>query len=180
MSSKQIIVLVAATAFTGLLVTGGAFYLWHTQPQSLGLPAPIVEVDTSVHVPTESEILHHRNDSLERIAKSMHDSLSGLNSQVTSLRDQQKHLSEQLEQNKKEQEKKEKAWNDTTRLKNLRVSAEMYEKAQPAEAAKILAKSNSEYVAGVLNLMKRKSAAKVLEQLPVNKAVEVSKLLSKN
>jgi len=51
---------------------------------------------------------------------------------------------------------------DSLRLKNLHVLAEMYERANPAEVAQILANADRSYAAAILRLMKRKTAARVL------------------
>jgi hypothetical protein len=45
-------------------------------------------------------------------------------------------------------------------LRICQIAAEMYEKGQPAEIAKILGESETEYVVSVLKYMKRKSAAR--------------------
>lgn len=63
---------------------------------------------------------------------------------------------------------------DSLRLKNLHILAEMYDRADPAEVAKILANAESSYAAAVLRAMKRKTAARVLEQLPKEKALAIS------
>lgn len=55
----------------------------------------------------------------------------------------------------------------------------MYEKGQPAEIAKILGESDPEYVVSVLKSMKRKNAAQILERMPTDKAVRVSKMMAR-
>ncbi|MCS7001091.1 MAG: hypothetical protein NZ481_09795, partial [Candidatus Kapabacteria bacterium] len=68
----------------------------------------------------------------------------------------------------------QRAQRDSLRLKNLAMVAEMYDRADPAEVAKILASAESSYAASVLRLMKRKTAAKVIEYLPKDKALAIS------
>jgi len=47
-------------------------------------------------------------------------------------------------------------------------------RANPAEVAQILANADRSYAAAILRLMKRKTAARVLEQLPKDKALAIS------
>ena len=176
---KQSLLILASTTITALSITVVAVVLWNNHPEYLGLPPlPPPPVD-SLKVKAEIDVLKLKNDSLERIARSINDSLRQSISALSSAHDRERQLNDQLLATKADQEKKDKIARDSTRLKNMQIAAEMYEKAQPAEVAKILAGSEPEYVAHILKLMKRKSAAKVLEQLPTKKAVEVTKHLAK-
>ncbi len=168
----------AGASTSGLLVTVVALYFWHNKPEVLGLPPrPLPGADT-IKVVSEAEILKVKSDSLEQALRTVSDSLHRVSSSLTNLQSEHKQMSEKIEIDTKEREKKETALRDSTRLKNLIITAEMYEKAQASEVAKILSESEPEYSASILKLMKRKNAAKVLELMPTKKAVKVTKLMA--
>lgn len=183
MNTKTVLLIIAGATTSGLLVTLCALYLWHNRPEMLGLPPnppPQVAGADSVKVVSEADLLRAKSDSLERVLHSVSDSLSHVSGSLNSLQSQHKAMVDQYENAKKEQQKKDLAQRDSTRLKNLQIAAEMYEKAQASEVAKILAGSDKSYSASVLKLMKRKSAAKVLELMPTKTAVDISKIMASN
>ncbi|MFM8569045.1 MAG: hypothetical protein ACKOB6_05535 [Candidatus Kapaibacterium sp.] len=42
MNSKSVVILLAVSACSGLLITGAIVYLWSTHPETLGMERPMV------------------------------------------------------------------------------------------------------------------------------------------
>jgi flagellar motility protein MotE (MotC chaperone) len=178
MTSKQLLALIAVTTVTFLSMVIGGGYVYLTNPSLLGLGGR-ASSDSVLQPPAVWEV------ELDRLQRELHearrnhaqlnDSLAKISAELARVRAQYQESQQlltraqtaiaQLEQMGKQ---------DSLRLKNLRVLAEMYDRADPAEVAKILANAESSYAAAVLRLMKRKTAARVLEQLPKEKALAIS------
>ncbi|MFM8569046.1 MAG: magnesium transporter MgtE N-terminal domain-containing protein [Candidatus Kapaibacterium sp.] len=109
----------------------------------------------------------------------MRDTLNNVRTAMQASSERVRQLDESLSAAHREFAKEELQRKDTARLKNLRIAAEMYEKGQHAEIAKILSEAEPDYVVDVLTFMKRKSAAQILERMPTEKAVLVSKMLAR-
>jgi len=178
MTSKQLLVLIAISAVTFLALLLGGGYVYLTNPALLGLPVK-GQQDSLSKPPAVWEI---ELDRLQQELKSvrtergrLQDSLARLSAQLGQLRTQYEQVQQQLTAAQTSLATMERlGQQDSLGLKNLRVVAEMYDRADPAEVAKILANAESPYAAAVLRLMKRKTAARVLEQLPKDKALAIS------
>jgi flagellar motility protein MotE (MotC chaperone) len=183
MNSKSVVILLAVSACSGLLITGAIVYLWSTHPETLGMERPVVatplgpHANDSLHQASEAEALRQKNERLNTEVSRLRDSLKSAYAAMHSSSERVRQLDESLSATHREHAKEELQRKDSTRLKNIRIAAEMYEKGQPAEIAKILAESEPEYVVDVLTFMKRKNAAQILERMPTEKAVRVSKML---
>lgn len=184
MTQKQLIVLILIITTTFLALFAGAGYLYLYQPEILGIQRPVTLVpedslpQLSDPLLREANDLHVMNAKLEEKISHANDSLQRTMTKVQELAKQAEQFKKQIEK-VKEEEKKRKVTvaakpPDTTSLKNAQAFAEMYEKAQPAEVAKILSEADVNFAAKVLHRMKRKSAAKIIEQLPVKRAVAIA------
>ncbi len=180
MSVKTMLMILAGTTVTGSLITLVALFLWYNHPQALGLPAPVVPVADSVKVLSPADSLRLKSDSLQKVLTHIQDSLHQISGQLTSLEAEHTQTLANVQADKNVRERREAAAQDTSRLKNLRFTADMYEKAQASEVAKILAGSDEKYSARVLKLMKPKSAAKIIELMPTRKAVDIARLMEAN
>jgi flagellar motility protein MotE (MotC chaperone) len=184
MNSKTVGTLLAVSVCTGLLITGACMYLWSTHPELLGMepPAPVEKKisfkDTTEAVSPE-EVLRSQNERLNKELASLRDSLHTATSAIAQSSARVQQLDESLSATQREHAKEELQRKDSTRLKNIQIAAEMYEKGQPAEIAKILSEADPEYVVSVLKIMKRKNAAQILERMPTDKAVRVSKMMAR-
>lgn len=179
MTSKQLLALVVVTTVTFLAVVIGGGYLYVTNPTLLGLPARQQSTDSLRQPPAIWEIELERLQ--QELAQSrsaqarLKDSVGKLSNQLQQLHAQYQQALQQLAATQTTLAQMERlGQQDSLRLKNLRVLAEMYDRADPAEVAKILAHAESAYAAAVLRLMKRKTAARVIENLPKDKALAIS------
>jgi len=183
MSGKQLLMLVLVTSVTFLGILGAGGYLYYTSPETLGLPKRVVPGDTVKQpspIELEAQRLRNQNDSLAKKMQTFTDSLSKEKVRTDSLKNVAQSLSSQVTSQEKQQKAaQQKAEKDTLRLKNMQAFAEMYDKADPEEVAKILAKAETHYAVDILKMMKRKSAAKVIEKLPTDKAVAVAQSIAK-
>ncbi|MCX7929367.1 MAG: hypothetical protein N2663_01400 [Chlorobi bacterium] len=178
MTAKQILVLVLASTITFLAILAGGGYLYRTNPGLLGLPVSASQ-DGTAQPPKVWEVeLEHLTVQVQQArqhAEHLNDSLRQLSERVMALDIQNRQLQQQLVEARHTAEQlRRSAQRDSLRLKNLHVLAEMYDRADPAEVAKILAGADNSYAAAVLRLMKRKTAARVIEHLPKDKALAVS------
>lgn len=182
MSGKQLLIIIIVSSLSFLLITGAGGYVYLYKPELVGLPTHKPGQDTLPPPPTPAEIEANRlraaNDSLSKQMQSMNDSLQKTLQKASTLAQETQSLKSQVDEKKKqEQAQQEKARKDSLQLKNIQAFAEMYDKAEPTEVAKILAKADTPYAARILQLMKRKNAAKVIEHLPTEKAVAVAKVV---
>ncbi|MBL7997145.1 MAG: hypothetical protein JNL32_00775 [Candidatus Kapabacteria bacterium] len=179
MSGKQLLIIVILSSLTFLLIAGAGGYVYYTQPELLGTTNPYIKRDTTQKpdpLKLEAERLQRTTDSLAKAMAAASDSLSRSVQRADELAMELKRFHESEEAAKKQRLSNEaKAERDSIRLKKMRSFAEMYDKADPAEVANILKESDSNYAAQVLQMMKRKNAAKVIEKLPPAKAVAIAK-----
>lgn len=179
MTTRQFLALltICTVTFLALLATGGYIYL--TNPALLGIAPQTHSPDTITAPPALWEIEVERARSEQRRLQSqlmqLRDSLARLQRHLSQLNTQYTQAQQQLASTQATLAALQRnGQKDSLRLKNLRMLAEMYDRADPGEVAKILANSDSQHAAQVLALMKRKTAARVLEQLPKDKAVAIS------
>lgn len=142
------------------------------QPLARGAKDTVNEV-------SEVDVMRAKNDHLSHELGRLRDTLNNVRTAMQASSERVRQLDESLSAAHREFAKEELQRKDTARLKNLRIAAEMYEKGQPAEIAKILSEAEPDYVVDVLTFMKRKSAAQILERMPTEKAVLVSKMLAR-
>lgn len=178
MQGKHLLLIVIISSLSFLAIAGAGGYVYFVKPELLGIQSPYVKKDTLPPPPSplelEAKALRQTNDSLAKKVAFVTDSIRKVEASKSELiqqRDEFKAKAEKERQHSATLLKKEQ--NDSTRLKNMTAFAEMYEKANPQEVAKILAKTDADYAAGVLKLMKRKNAAKVLEYIPTEQAVRI-------
>lgn len=178
MTSKQLLALILTSSLTFLALVLGGGYLYWTNPTLLGLPEnrqsntlakPLAVWEVELyrlqkeHQQTTLQLIQLRDSTV-----SLQRSLSAATAHSDSLQQQLTIALNTIVQLRQSLDR------DSLRLKNLYAIAEMYDRADPAEVAKILAGAESSYAAAVLRLMKRKTAAKVIEQLPKDKALAIS------
>jgi septal ring factor EnvC (AmiA/AmiB activator) len=178
MTPKQLLALVLTSTITFLAIVAGGGYLYLTRPELLGFVSPF-RTDTVVTPPAMWELqldrLQKENNHLRHTIESLRDSLARLKAHNEQMSNECSRLQQQLTQAQYTiNELNRSTQKDSLRLKNLQMIAEMYDRADPAEVAKILAGAENSYAAAVLRLMKRKTAARVIEQLPKDKALAIS------
>ena len=178
MTGKQIFSLLFVALISGVMLTATGVYLWHFKPELLGLPPSPEQIQQKQD---EALLQKQLNDSLQKQILFVQDSLKTALAKAHELQEKDRIAKAALEAVNKEKEvaKDLAVKKDSLRLKNMKDFAEMYDKADPAEVAKILSQTDTDYTASVLKMMKRKSAAKVIEKLPTKKAAEVSTLVMK-
>lgn len=178
MTSKQLLALIITSSLTFLaLVLGGGYVYW-TNPSLLGFPEnrpsdTLAKPIAIWEVELERLQREHKQTTLQVIK--LRDSAAWLQRKLSTATARSDSLQQQLSiaLNTLAQ-LRQSVDRDSLRLKNLHAIAEMYDRADPVEVAKILAGAESSYAAAVLRLMKRKTAAKVIEQLPKDKALAIS------
>lgn len=178
MGIRQLVALVIISSVTFLCLVLGGGYIYMTKPELIGL-SPRSLGDSLATAPAVWELTLNRveaeNARLRTETLGLKDSLERLAREVASLRLRQNELQTQLDVAHAAVATQQRALQrDSLRLKNLHLLAEMYDRADPAEVAKILANAESSYAAAVLRAMKRKTAARVIEQLPKEKALAIS------
>ncbi|GBD05672.1 hypothetical protein HRbin20_01261 [bacterium HR20] len=178
MGTRQLIALVIVSSVTFLCLVLGGGYIYVTKPELLGLARPPAH-DSVAAPPTVWELqlgqLEKENAHFRAETNRLKDSLQRITTELATLRQQRSELQSQLDAARTAlASQQHTVQRDSLRLKNLHILAEMYDRADPAEVAKILANAESSYAAAVLRAMKRKTAARVLEQLPKEKALAIS------
>lgn len=176
---RQFLMLVAISTVTMVLLLAAGLYLSAHKPEWLGRRTAATGEAAEATQPTLLELELDRLRMNQRTAEStvrrLRDSVGHLTTTVAQLQLQLNELRQQLATAEaKLGALQQAARRDSLRLKNLQTLADMYNRADPAEVAKILEGANSKYAATVLRLMKPRVAAKVLEALPKDKALAIS------
>lgn len=185
MNSKSVGIIIAVSVCSGLLITGAILYLWSTHPETIGMERPVVEnakgsaMSDSLRKISELTTAQMKNQRLSLEVQRLRDSLKTTHVAIQSSAERVRQLDESLSAANRQLAQHQLQKKDSARLKNLQIAAEMYEKGQPAEIAKILSETEPEYVVDVLRNMKRKNAAQILERMRTDKAVLVSKMLAR-
>lgn len=178
MTAKQLLALVVTTTITFVALLLGGGYVYQTAPELLGISRQrgTDSLPVSVRVwEVELDRLERDKRELEQQCTLFRDSIGKLHTELSALRAHLADVQQQLVIAQQQiSHQQQRAQRDSLRLKNLAMVAEMYDRADPAEVAKILASAESSYAASVLRLMKRKTAAKVIEYLPKDKALAIS------
>jgi flagellar motility protein MotE (MotC chaperone) len=178
MSAKQLVALLVITSVSFLCLLIGGGYLYMFKPELFGLSQQTTHDSLAVPLSVwELQLNQLEKDKarLQSETQRLRDSLQRLTGELAAQHRRLGELQAQLDKVNTTLANEQRAtMRDSLRLKNLHVLAEMYERANPAEVAQILANADRSYAAAILRLMKRKTAARVLEQLPKDKALAIS------
>jgi len=166
---------IIGTAVFFLMFLATLFGIYTYDPTYLGFPPPKVDsvallaqmkkkkftIDSVKVKKTDLERMKKKNDSLGKKLAQISDSLTKIRSLSNEAKKTNEYL--KLENAKIEQELTRKR--DSLIRANYTVFAQMYDKANPVDVAKIISELDERDAAFILKKMKPKNAAKVLENI---------------
>ena len=192
---KQVLTIIILCSVSFMLLIGGLVAVMQLRPEILGFPALTVDsaqvtlkskLDTEILAKREKEkeefekqkveVEKQKKDSLGNLVASLTDSLNRARSEYGAASRQASELSMALTR----QQSAVKATQDSAENAEYAQYARMYNAANPKDVAAILNKADKVKAATILKLMKNKVAAKVIESLKPDKAVEIMKLNDPN